>query len=249
MPLCQYVCVCALIGRDLYKCVHIRNARVAFTINKTKTTQVPKPLMEKRRRDRINQSLETLRLLLLENTHNEKLKNPKVEKAEILESVVNFLRAEQRSDTDSYPITRGKRGRAEDYDDDDDDVSSPCKRQSYRDGMRTCLLRVSHFIASKSHEFGQGAEKAHANLHHKALEHSLQTQLLSPTPPQRETQVHLYEDSLLLAQQHHVQLNNSCVPSACSKLAQRTGLSIDNISSSPKQPVLLCDNVWRPWPQ
>nr|XP_055033646.1 hairy-related 5 [Misgurnus anguillicaudatus] len=205
--------------------------------------------MEKRRRDRINQSLETLRLLLLENTHNEKLKNPKVEKAEILESVVNFLRAEQRSDTDSYPITRGKRGRAEDYDDDDDDVSSPCKRQSYRDGMRTCLLRVSHFIASKSHEFGQGAEKAHANLHHKALEHSLQTQLLSPTPPQRETQVHLYEDSLLLAQQHHVQLNNSCVPSACSKLAQRTGLSIDNISSSPKQPVLLCDNVWRPWPQ
>ncbi len=33
--------------------------------------QVPKPLMEKRRRDRINQSLETLRMLLLENTHNE----------------------------------------------------------------------------------------------------------------------------------------------------------------------------------
>lgn len=33
--------------------------------------QVPKPLMEKRRRDRINNSLETLRLLLLENTHNE----------------------------------------------------------------------------------------------------------------------------------------------------------------------------------
>lgn len=33
--------------------------------------QVPKPLMEKRRRERINHSLETLRLLMLESTRNE----------------------------------------------------------------------------------------------------------------------------------------------------------------------------------
>lgn len=33
--------------------------------------QVSKPVMEKRRRERINHSLETLRLLMLENTHNE----------------------------------------------------------------------------------------------------------------------------------------------------------------------------------
>jgi len=33
--------------------------------------KVPKPMMEKRRRERINQSLETLRLLMLDNTHNE----------------------------------------------------------------------------------------------------------------------------------------------------------------------------------
>ncbi|KAL4631410.1 transcription factor HES-7 [Arapaima gigas] len=53
--------------------------------------------MEKRRRDRINQSLEALRLLLLQNTQDEKLRNPKVGKAEILESVVNFLKAEQKA--------------------------------------------------------------------------------------------------------------------------------------------------------
>ena len=35
------------------------------------STKVPKPLMEKRRRERINHSLETLRRLLLENTRNE----------------------------------------------------------------------------------------------------------------------------------------------------------------------------------
>lgn len=33
--------------------------------------KVSKPLMEKRRRERINHSLETLRLLMLDNTHNE----------------------------------------------------------------------------------------------------------------------------------------------------------------------------------
>uniref|UniRef100_A0A2K5Z402 BHLH domain-containing protein n=1 Tax=Mandrillus leucophaeus TaxID=9568 RepID=A0A2K5Z402_MANLE len=45
-----------------------------------------KPLVEKRRRDRINRSLEELRLLLLN------LRNPKLEKAEILEFAVGYLR-------------------------------------------------------------------------------------------------------------------------------------------------------------
>ncbi|XP_016306499.1 transcription factor HES-7-like [Sinocyclocheilus anshuiensis] len=201
--------------------------------------RVSKPLMEKRRRDRINQSLETLRMLLLENTHNEKLKNPKVEKAEILESVVHFLRAEQGLGTDPFQITRGKRAGTEEY---DEDPRSPCKRQNYRDGMRTCLIRVSNFIASKSHEFGQGVEKACENLNKSQ---PMQVQLLS-TPSHRETQEHLYEDS---AQQHltHVQLSNSCTPSGCAKLAQRTVLNAPTMTSSPKQPVMLYDAVWRPW--
>uniref|UniRef100_A0A3B3RWD8 Hairy-related 5 n=1 Tax=Paramormyrops kingsleyae TaxID=1676925 RepID=A0A3B3RWD8_9TELE len=82
--------------------------------------------MEKRRRDRINQSLETLRLLLLENTKNERLRNPKVEKAAILESVVQFLKAEQGA-------------------------GETCNLK-YREGMRMCLRRVGHFIAAKSRE-------------------------------------------------------------------------------------------------
>uniref|UniRef100_A0A8C2EPS7 Hairy-related 5 n=1 Tax=Cyprinus carpio TaxID=7962 RepID=A0A8C2EPS7_CYPCA len=204
--------------------------------------QVSKPLMEKRRRDRINQSLETLRMLLLENTHNEKLKNPKVEKAEILESVVHFLRAEPGLGTDPFQITRGKRARTEDS---DEDLSSPCKRQSYCDGMRTCLIRVSNFIASKSHEFGQGVEKACENLNKSQ---PMQVQLLS-TPPHRGTEVHLCEDSSLPAQQHftHVHLSNTSTPSGCAKLAQRTVLSAPTMTSRAKQPVMLCDAVWRPW--
>ncbi|XP_072000758.1 transcription factor HES-2-like [Engystomops pustulosus] len=51
-----------------------------------------KPVIEKRRRDRINQSLENLRTLLLEATHDESLKNPKAEKADILKKTVQFLK-------------------------------------------------------------------------------------------------------------------------------------------------------------
>ncbi|XP_078526430.1 transcription factor HES-7.1-like [Lissotriton helveticus] len=56
-----------------------------------------KPVVEKRRRERINSSLETLRILLLEKRPTEKLKNPKVEKADILETAVQFIRAQNRS--------------------------------------------------------------------------------------------------------------------------------------------------------
>ncbi|XP_063302088.1 transcription factor HES-7-like [Pelobates fuscus] len=51
-----------------------------------------KPVIEKRRRDRINQSLEHLRMLLLEATKDESLKNPKTEKADILTKTVHFLK-------------------------------------------------------------------------------------------------------------------------------------------------------------
>ncbi|CAJ0965708.1 unnamed protein product [Ranitomeya imitator] len=51
-----------------------------------------KPVIEKRRRDRINQSLENLRTLLLEATQDESLKNPKAEKADILKKTVQFLK-------------------------------------------------------------------------------------------------------------------------------------------------------------
>ncbi|XP_053736005.1 hairy-related 5 [Synchiropus splendidus] len=87
-----------------------------------RNVKVPKPVMEKRRRERINHSLETLRLLMLESTDDKRLKNPKVEKAEILESVVHFLKTnlEGRSQRSVRPAD-----------------------------MRSCLLRIGHFISSQ----------------------------------------------------------------------------------------------------
>uniref|UniRef100_W5N817 BHLH domain-containing protein n=1 Tax=Lepisosteus oculatus TaxID=7918 RepID=W5N817_LEPOC len=55
-----------------------------------------KPLVEKKRRDRINQSLEELRALLFNCTHDQRVRNPKLEKAEILELTVSYLERRRR---------------------------------------------------------------------------------------------------------------------------------------------------------
>ncbi|XP_051276859.1 hairy-related 11 [Dicentrarchus labrax] len=53
--------------------------------------RILKPVVEKKRRDRINQSLAELRSLLLNHTSDPRLQNPKIEKAEILDFAVEYL--------------------------------------------------------------------------------------------------------------------------------------------------------------
>ncbi|KAM9740448.1 hairy-related 5 [Menidia menidia] len=168
--------------------------------------RVSKPLMEKRRRERINHSLETLRLLMLENTHNEKLKNPKVEKAEILESVVEFLKTEKGHQT----------GR------------SSCPRQhNYREGMRSCLLRVSQFIATKSQEMETAGDAVQASF-------ALPKPQMLPSSP---GEVHMSPTAVV-------------DPSAQRRLTQPAGLHGDTGKMfSSGDPTHLTDPVWRPWPQ
>ncbi|XP_028446062.1 hairy-related 11 [Perca flavescens] len=56
-----------------------------------KRKRVLKPVVEKKRRDRINQSLAELRSLLLNHTSDPRLQNPKIEKAEILDLAVEYV--------------------------------------------------------------------------------------------------------------------------------------------------------------
>ncbi|XP_063786221.1 transcription factor HES-7.1-like [Pseudophryne corroboree] len=65
-----------------------------------------KPVIEKRRRDRINQSLDHLRTLLLEATRDESLKNPKTEKADILKKTVQFLKLCHNSGPEDAKTTK-----------------------------------------------------------------------------------------------------------------------------------------------
>uniref|UniRef100_H3ASI7 BHLH domain-containing protein n=1 Tax=Latimeria chalumnae TaxID=7897 RepID=H3ASI7_LATCH len=88
-----------------------------------------KPLVEKRRRDRINESLEQLRVLLLENTQDERLHNPKMEKAEILELTVKYLK-------NITPLNlQGERPQ-----------TSEEVTMDYEAGFRKCLMRLMKFM-------------------------------------------------------------------------------------------------------
>ncbi|XP_067312712.1 hairy-related 11 [Pseudorasbora parva] len=55
-----------------------------------------KPVIEKKRRDRINHNLEALRDLLFKNTADTRLQNPKLEKAEILDLAVQYIKKTTR---------------------------------------------------------------------------------------------------------------------------------------------------------
>ncbi|XP_069467341.1 transcription factor HES-7-like [Ambystoma mexicanum] len=85
--------------------------------------------VEKRRRERINQSLEELRTLLLESTRNDRLLNPRMEKADILDFTVQYLK------TETFLRTRAKEDLA---------------RKRYEDGFRECLHQATGSIKDLS---------------------------------------------------------------------------------------------------
>ncbi|KAL4646054.1 transcription factor HES-2-like [Arapaima gigas] len=80
-----------------------------------------KPLMEKRRRARINESLSRLKTLILPLTGKDNSRYSKLEKADILEMTVRFL-----GDLPSAP--------------------SKSPSDSYKEGYKACLQRVSSLL-------------------------------------------------------------------------------------------------------
>ncbi|KAK3535903.1 hypothetical protein QTP70_021208 [Hemibagrus guttatus] len=63
-----------------------------------------KPVIEKKRRDRINQNLAVLRDLLFNSTADTRLQNPKLEKAEILDLAVQYIRKNTHDKADKKVV-------------------------------------------------------------------------------------------------------------------------------------------------
>ncbi|KAJ1142073.1 hypothetical protein NDU88_008401 [Pleurodeles waltl] len=84
-----------------------------------------KPLMEKRRRARINESLNHLKTLILPLIGKDSSRYSKLEKADILEMTVRFLK-------DLPP------------------VSTQTSSESYREGFRACIGKVDGILAKSS---------------------------------------------------------------------------------------------------
>ncbi|XP_033642402.1 transcription factor HES-1-like [Asterias rubens] len=91
-----------------------------------------KPLMEKRRRARINDSLGQLKTLILEATNKDSSRHSKLEKADILEMTVKYLRNMQRQHM-SAAMT-----------------NDPNLLNRYRLGYSECISEVSRFLNNGS---------------------------------------------------------------------------------------------------
>ncbi|XP_060936466.1 transcription factor HES-7.1-like [Limanda limanda] len=84
-----------------------------------------KPQVERRRRERMNRSMEILKALLLQKQETQR----RVEKAEILERTVLFLQSNNRGG-DRLGCGGGDGG----------------QRHSFQDGVSSCLQRAAHFL-------------------------------------------------------------------------------------------------------
>ncbi|XP_061582045.1 hairy-related 11 [Cololabis saira] len=106
------------------------------TLDDGKTRKrILKPVVEKKRRDRINKSLAELRSLLLNSTSDPRLQSPKIEKAEILDLAVEYI----KQWTDMKTLSNGlKLGLAE--------SSAPPLLSSESAGFQQCVAQLTSYI-------------------------------------------------------------------------------------------------------
>ncbi|KAG9281560.1 transcription factor HES-7-like [Astyanax mexicanus] len=148
--------------------------------NRRASKRILKPVIEKKRRDRINQRLDELRTLLLDNTLDSRLQNPKLEKAEILELTVDYIRKRSSIGTESKdsnkdsldvvaPLPTSRKPRLPCI-----SIHDPTSLQNnsslYTAGFQDCISRLTGFIdcvePSQRENFVQG-------LRHHLDSHSL----------------------------------------------------------------------------
>ncbi|KAM9035289.1 transcription factor HES-2 [Sarcophilus harrisii] len=110
-----------------------------------------KPLMEKRRRARINESLSQLKGLILPLIGKDSSRYSKLEKADILEMTVRFLQ--------ELPTSHGP--------------AAPTLADSYREGYRACLSRLTRVLPSCSLLDGEVCSRLLEHLHRSAAGQSL----------------------------------------------------------------------------
>jgi len=101
----------------------------AEKVTKSENRRSNKPLMEKRRRARINQSLSELKNLILDAIKKDSSRNSKLEKADILEMAVKHLQNLQKQQQTNVPsATESNQG------------------NKYRAGFNECATEVSRFL-------------------------------------------------------------------------------------------------------
>ncbi|XP_051263634.1 transcription factor HES-5-like [Dicentrarchus labrax] len=208
-----------------------------------------KPQVERRRRERMNRSLESLKTLLLQR---QEATQRRVEKAEILEHTVLFLQNTATGDQTRAEVGGGGGG------------GGGGQIHSFQDGFSTCLQRATQFLGPEGKRLWLGA----------ALDASFAARFSRSDSDsagvQRRTEAHSSSSSLRKSSRSILQLllnrsahklctpaltAASCVqtrvesprsppttPQQTHKVASRASKQ----SPSQRQPV--SQSLWRPWP-
>ncbi|KAM9501647.1 transcription factor HES-1-B-like [Clarias gariepinus] len=109
------------------------------SLQRSHTPKLSKPLMEKRRRARINHSLSRLKSLILQALHKHTSHYARLEKAVILELTVKHMRhRQQRDETLSHTL---------EFWNLIDDSGHSGALASYGAGFSACACDVAHFLA------------------------------------------------------------------------------------------------------
>uniref|UniRef100_A0A673GGD3 Transcription factor HES-2-like n=1 Tax=Sinocyclocheilus rhinocerous TaxID=307959 RepID=A0A673GGD3_9TELE len=161
-----------------------------------------KPLMEKRRRARINESLNHLKTLILPLFGKDASRYSKLEKADILEMTVRFLR----------------------------DLPSSSAKDSYKEGYKACLQRISAMLPQSNLETET----------RQRVNEFLQHSMVSATS---SCQNCCAQNSRMISQMHQrlVSLRNS------SSATENHSISTAAAPSQPQPVPQAAVDMWRPW--
>ncbi|KAI2664067.1 transcription factor HES- -A-like protein [Labeo rohita] len=197
-----------------------------------------KPQVERRRRERMNRSLENLRALLLQGPEHNNPTQRRIEKAEILEYTVLFL---QNS------VAQAKKA---------NDVEAAEKRQ-FMDGFSSCLQKAARFLSDEGKAHGLEGSVT-ATLCQRLTQPCVSsTTIRLPVRIQNSSRRPVPDSNV----QHHLQQSSLCkqgLPSACRTVvphANRTAFrSTDSNTlhstarSTSQHQTPVSQTVWRPWP-
>ncbi|XP_046876880.1 hairy and enhancer of split related-7 [Hypomesus transpacificus] len=185
-----------------------------------------KPQVERRRRERINHSLERLTALLLKEPQQGQYQR-RVEKAEILEHTVLFLK-------NTGDVERKK---------------AEVGQHSFKDGFSTCLQRAARFLGPEGkgllnsplagHLVSQAVVVVRAPVHPSDIQTSMKSPL---SKPQMKMQDSRYTQQVCgLNRTHHKspQQRDANVLYHCQSQSQ---------AISKAQNLSVSQAVWRPWP-
>ncbi|EPQ12051.1 Transcription factor HES-1 [Myotis brandtii] len=201
-------------------------ASVNTTPDKPKTAsehrKSSKPIMEKRRRARINESLSQLKTLILDALKKDSSRHSKLEKADILEMTVKHLRNLQRAQMTAALST------------------DPSVLGKYRAGFSECMNEVTRFLSTCE---GVNTEVRTRLLGHLA---NCMTQINAMTYPGQPHPVVPAPDGqfAFLIPNGAFAHSGPVIPVYTSNSGTTVGPNAVSPSSGPS---LTADSMWRPW--